>query len=283
MEQTVTPMCESTHNFEVLFLLALVGLSALPLWAQAPLLDSAPVADVNGELITVRDLDHIVEQEIAPLQNRIATVRRMALNRLIDNKLIEQAALRRGLSATEYLEQEVEQIIVTDQEIDEAYRKSSFRFPGQLPSEVRYRIRRTLEDNRRAEAFNALLMTLRKSADVQNLLLEGPAAQLSLVDNLRGPSAGRLDAPITVVEFVDFECPYCRALLPATHQLRSNDQVRLIFKHYPLQRHTSAYRAAKAGVCADRQGRFWEYHDTAFSGEYQLTEEGLAKIVNRPA
>ena len=258
--------------------LYLVVLVAFPLWSQVSPVDSVAAAKVNGEVIALQDLNSVVELEVAALRNRISAIRRAAINRLIDNKLIEQAARRLGLREAEYLEQEVEQVTVTDLEVDEAYHKSSSRFPGQLPSEVRYRIRRTLEDNRRADAFNALLKKLRADADVQNLLLEGPAVQLSLAENLRGPSIGRADAPVTVIGFIDFECPYCRAFLPATRKLRANDQVRLIFKHYPLQRHSKAYSAAKASVCAGRQGRFWEYHDLALSGEHRLTESGLAEI-----
>ena len=191
--------------------LPLLVLAAFPLLSQVSPVDSVPAAKVNGEVIALQDLDSVVELEVAPLRNRISAIRRGALNRLIDNKLIEQAVRRLGLREAEYLEQEVEQVTVTDREVDEAYHKSSSRFPGQLPSEVRYRIRRTLEDNRRADAFNALLKKLRADADVQNLLLEGSAVQLSLVENRRGPSIGRADAPVTVIEFIDFECPYCRS------------------------------------------------------------------------
>ncbi len=259
-----------------------VGLLTIifPLWSQTVGVSSAPAANVNGEVITVQDLDGAVDLEVAPLRERIATIRRMALNRLIDNRLIEQAARLQGVSEAEYLKEQVERVTVTDQDVEDAYRKSSSRFPGQLPTEVKYRIRRTLEDNRRADAFRAVLKTLRKEARVQNLLLEGVTVQLTVADNLRGPTLGRADAPVTVVEFVDFECPYCRALVPAMRKIRSNDQVRLVFKHYPLERHSNAYGAAKAGVCAHQQNRFWKYYEGAFSGEHQLTEAGLASMAN---
>lgn len=249
-------------------------------FAQATGTEVPTVAIVNGDTITVQDLDNAAEMEVAPLRERIVAIRRTTLNRLIDNHLIKQAARQRDVSEAEYLKEQVEKVSITDQNVDDAYLKSAARFPGQLPPEVKYRIRRTLEDNNRADALRAILKRLRKEARVQNLLAEGTAIQLTVPSNLSGPALGRVDAQVNIVEFVDFECPYCRTLAPAMKSVleRSKEQVRVIFKHFPLESHSNAYGAAKAGVCADQQGRFWEYYEGAFSGKHPLTEAGLNSI-----
>lgn len=244
--------------------------TAVLAFAQATGTEDAAVATVNGEAITIQDLDSAAELEVAPLRERIVAIRRTTLNRLIDNHLIKQAARQRNVSDTEYLKEQVEKVSITDQNVDDAYRKSAGRFPGQLPPEVKYRIRRTLEDNNRADALRAILQRLRREARVQNLLVEGTAIQLTVASNLSGPALGRVDAQVNIVEFVDFECPYCRTLAPAMKSVleRSKEQVRVIFKHFPLESHSKAYGAAKAGVCADQQGRFWEYYEGVFSGKH---------------
>ncbi len=94
----------------------------------------------------------------------------------------------------------------------------------------------------------------------------------------QGPSRGSEDAPVTIVEFADFQCPYCRKLEPVLAEAlkRNPDGVRLVYRHYPLiDIHPQAMQAAQAAACADRQGRFWDMHDALFSPGAELTVESL--------
>ena len=80
---------------------------------------------------------------------------------------------------------------------------------------------------------------------------------------------GDFNAPITLVEFSDFECPFCERHYPTMKQILSNYQgkVRLVYKHYPLSFHPNAQKAAESSECADEQGKFWEYHDKIFANQ----------------
>lgn len=148
-----------------------------------------------------------------------------------------------------------------------------------LPDEAKYRIRWALEDNRRAAALQALLRELRKKAQVRNLMAEGTVVQLRSLAS-EGSSLGDAAAPVTVVEFTDFECPYCRGFAAGVHALMEDGRgkVRLVVRHFPLPRHPNAFEAAKAAVCAEEQQKFWDFHERAFSGRYPLTADGLARI-----
>ncbi len=79
---------------------------------------------------------------------------------------------------------------------------------------------------------------------------------------------------MTIVEFSDFECPYCRAAQPVLKRIleRWPRQVRLVFRHFPLERHANALPAARAAVCADRQNRFWAVHERIFATPPPLTD-----------
>jgi protein-disulfide isomerase len=91
------------------------------------------------------------------------------------------------------------------------------------------------------------------------------------------PSKGPENAPITLVEFSDFECPFCSRVVPTIQQLLSEypTQIRIVFKHLPLPMHKNAMLAASASVAAQNQGRFWEMHDKIFANQQQLSEASI--------
>lgn len=80
---------------------------------------------------------------------------------------------------------------------------------------------------------------------------------------------GNFNAPITLVEYSDFECPYCEKIYPTFKKILSDypDQVRLVYKSFPLSFHPNAQKAAEAAECADEQNKFWEYHDVLFDNQ----------------
>jgi protein-disulfide isomerase len=209
------------------------------------------------------------------MEERVRQMRQAALEKLIDNLLLEQAARSQEISVDQYLQTRVESVIVPSTDVDRAYDQSRDQFPGVLPAEAKYRIRRTMEDNARAAALRGLLDTLRQRAQVTNRLISDAMATLEAAGH-EGPSSGNPDAFVTIIEFSDFECPYCRAAQPVLKRImqRWPRQVRHVFKHFPLEQHAHAMQAARAAVCADRQDLFWPMHDRIFAAG-ELTEASL--------
>src|SRR5208283_1293688 len=98
------------------------------------------------------------------------------------------------------------------------------------------------------------------------------------------PQRGPRDAPVTIVEFSDFQCPYCGSAAPVLKQLLATypTQVRLVFRNLPLRTmHPQAIYAAQAGVCADAQGKFWEIHDVLFTRQSRLGIKGLKEVADQ--
>ncbi len=94
-----------------------------------------------------------------------------------------------------------------------------------------------------------------------------------------GSEFGPKDAKVTIVEFSDFQCPYCTRAADATKQLKKKygDKVRFIFRQFPLGFHKNAHLAAQASLAANAQGKFWEYHDTLFANQKALLRPDLEK------
>lgn len=236
-------------------------------------------AVVNGETITTKEVDDIIKRQLQNMEQQANKLRQTTLTRLMDNALLRQAAEAEKLTVESFLKSRVEGVIVSDNEVEQAFSNSIANFPGMLPAEVKYRIRRTLEDNKRQARHTELLQTLRSRAQVKNFLIESPLIKQKI--SLEGaPSIGPSDALVTIVSFSDFQCSFCRTAQPIIRDVltKQRQQVRFVFKHFPLQQHSNAFVAAKASWCADRQDQFWKFHDRAFQEGRRLDASDLQAI-----
>ncbi|MCL4849916.1 MAG: thioredoxin domain-containing protein [Bryobacteraceae bacterium] len=238
------------------------------------------IALVNGEPITAAHLETATKKQVATLNEQMEKLRQSVLYKLIDNLLLEQAARSEGIALSEFLRKNVESVSVSEVDVDDAYEKSREQLAGVLAPEAKYRIRKSMEDNRRADALRRVLDKLRSEARVENRLTDETPLDVARAAS-EGPALGDPRAPITIVEFSDFECPFCRRAQPIISEAlnRWPTQVRRVFKHFPLERHRNAFLVAKAGVCVDQAGRFWEFHNRAFQENQDLSESGVRKIV----
>lgn len=233
--------------------------------AQIP---EAVVASVNGVEITQKQVDDSAASQIYPLQQQLYAVRKAALENLITTRILESEAaaqkiaideLRRRMTAGE--------INVTRSQVEQAYTQNASFFASMSPDEAKERLRLDLENQARMKHYRAGLEALRKKWII-NVSFHAPDFVLELDDGL-SPAQGPRKAAVTIVEFSDFECPFCREVQGPLKQLMQayGGEVRLIFKHLPLEGHRNSLPAARAAYCAAEQDRFWEYHDALFGAK----------------
>lgn len=234
------------------------------------------LALVDGVAITNAQVEERASGQLAQLRAQEYELRERTIEMLISDALVNKAASAQGLSSTEYLRAEIDNKVtpVTEDEKKATFEKYKSRLQQMPEAEAMKQVEEYLRRQRTDERRNALLAELRGKAQVR-MLMEPPRKNVEAV----GPSKGPANAPITIVEFSDFECPYCSRAKETVDQVlaRYGDSVRLVFRDFPLPMHANAPKAAEAGACADEQGKFWPLHDKMFADQKALGVDALKK------
>ncbi len=245
--------------------------------------DDEVLATIDGEAVVMSDLDELIGDQLSSMDIQYRKQRQQlleaGLDRVIRDRLLEDEAAQRGVTFEELMAAEGGATEVTDEQIRVWYQQNESALGGRSLEELYPRIKEFLEQNQRQTALNGLASQLREARDVE-VLLEPLRFEL---DNEGSPALGPDDAPVTLTEFSDFECPYCGRFFQTLKRLKENygDQLRVVFRQYPLDNHPNAYGAAVASLCADQQGAFWEMHDLMFREQEQLDIESLKEKADR--
>ena len=254
-------MSQSSRGVSVF--LGLILLAALARGQTPP---ETVLASVNGVPITQQQVDASVAARIYPLQQQLYAIRKAALDNLIVSRLLETEAAARGVTVEELRRRlTTGEINVTRAQVEEVFAQNASFFASMSPDEARERLRLDLENQARMKHYRAALEGLRKKWTI-TVNLEQPAFALELDDGA-SPALGAVKPSVTIVEFSDFECRFCRDVQPVLKQVLESygKDVRLVFKHLPLEGHRNSLPAARAAYCAGEQDRFWQFHDTLFA------------------
>jgi protein-disulfide isomerase len=243
--------------------------------AAAPSADGNKLAARIGKAeITVAELDRRAAGKLVRLKTQEYEIRKQTLDELIDEQLLNEEAEKRGITADALLEQEVASKAAepTDEEAKAYFDKNPPR-GGVEFDKVKGRVKAFMQRQAEQDARGALITSLREGAGVE-VMLEPLRFDVSM-DN--DPTFGPKDAPITIVEFSDFQCTYCSRVLESVEEVKKTygDKVSITFRDFPLPMHAEAPKAAEASHCADEQGKFWEMHDKMFANQRALKIEDL--------
>lgn len=244
------------------------------------------VAVVNGQPVTQQELEKAAEAdlkglEIRRLQNESTLAQdkqqilTKTLEQIVSEKLIDLEAAKQKKTKAELLEAEVESNVETpsDAEVDAFYEANKDRIP--IPkAQALPQVKQYMVDRSRTRYRDMLVTRLKKEFAFKSYL-EPLRAQLATAGF---PTKGPANAPVTIVEFSDFECPYCGGLYPTLKQVEKAypQQVRIVYRQFPLTNiHPYAQKAAEASLCANDQQKFWEFHDSMFENQRELSVADL--------
>jgi len=237
------------------------------------------VAKVSGDNLTLADLQQKEGGKLLQAEYQYYLNERKALEELIDNQLLEDQARSKNVTLDQLLQNEVYKNVKdpTEDQLQVYYEGLDTQEPY---AAVREDVLQHIRELRRSKAKLAYVNDLRKQAKI-NITLLPPSAD---VDISKAPTNGSLHAPVVLVEFADYECPYCQKVNPQIQQLKKEygDNLTIVFKDFPLPMHHGSEKAAEAARCAGEQGKFWLYHDVLFYSK-QIEVDALkehARVLN---
>ncbi len=241
---------------------------------------STPVAKYNDTTITLKDVDAKIAAQLRQMEKQKFELRQQTAEQMVLEALVKAEAAKVGKTDEEWVKAQLDDKLPkpSDEEINKVFEENKARMPpGATVESMREQIIGFLQKDKGREVAMALFNDLKTKANFKMLYEapEEPRVQVAAI----GPSRGPADAKVTIVEFSDFECPFCGRGEEAVTQVMEKyaGKVRVVFRHFPLSFHANAPKAAEASMCADDQGKFWEMHKVLFANRTALTVEDLKK------
>ena len=243
------------------------------------------LATVGNDQITLADIhtrvgNQLDQMEMQYLRARSNTIE-SALETVLRERVLLAEARSRGMGVDELVAAEAGGTLEPSElEVEIWYQENRGRLGGRSLDEIRSQIADHLRDERLREATSELEARL---FEERGVVIHFEPARVVL-NNEGAPFLGPQDAPVTVVEFSDFECPYCAQLVPTLKRLTETfgDDVRVVYRQFPIPSlHPGAFKAAEASLCAHEQGRFWEMHDLMFAEISRLSVADLKEKARR--
>lgn len=250
---------------------------------SANLSPNAVVATIAGAPLKAAPLIERLKPIVYKIRLEAYELARRQSDQLVDDALLLEEARRRQIGPEEIIRAEISDKIKapTEAEVATFYTNNKARISGDLDS-VRNQLANYLQEQSRQQLEKELSARLRQSADIRWLISEPelPALNISVDDD---PARGPANAPVTVVEFTDFQCPSCAAMHPILEDVLAlyGPQVRFVVRDFPLDIHEHARKAAEAANAAHAQGKFFEYAALLFKNQKALDVASLKKYARQ--
>jgi protein-disulfide isomerase len=232
--------------------------------------DSSVVAEYAGHKVTLDELENKEAGKLLQAKYKYYLAQRDALDQFIDDQLLEMQAKKEGVSLDELFKRHVASAVPEPTEDQLRFYYEGVQTDESYES-ARPHIIDTVHQLRIKKAHDAYIAELRGEYGVV-VELNQPKARVEVGN---APRLGPENAPVQIIEFADYECPYCQKVNEDLGRLREQfgAQVSVVYKDFPLPMHPLAAKAAEAAHCAGEQGKFWEFHDSLFKTKRLQTSD----------
>lgn len=233
----------------------------------------ATVATYTGGKVTGAELNAVVGAKVYELRQQAAEQKAL-------EAAVKAEAKKQGITEEQYFKKEIDSKVPTPAEAEVNAFFENAKAQGQIPANVtleqaHQQVVQEMTQQPRQDVAKAKFAELRKQYNIQLMLPEPVKPRISVEP--KGPARGPADAKVTIVEFSDFQCPFCARAYDTVEQVMQAypGKVRLVFRNFPLNFHPFAQKAAEASACADDQGKFWPYYETLFKNQQKLAVADL--------
>ena len=225
------------------------------------------VATVGDKKITRAQLEDEIRAKLIELDNQRYDALREGLDGMIAQELLKREAAARGTTPEALTTEEIEKKAPepSDADIQKVYDENKAQLGGQTLEQIKPRIVQYLKGQKQDERRTAFIAELKKKYPT-SVALKPPVVDVAAAGR---PERGPKNASVTIIEFSDYQCPFCQKAEDVVDQVMKTytDKVRLVYRDYPLPFHPNARPASEAAACANAQGKFWEYHAKLFHGD----------------
>jgi protein-disulfide isomerase len=245
------------------------------------------VGTYDDQKITGDQLNKKLGDQLAKLKNQYEEQRyntiRQGVQQMALEDILHKQAQAKGMTEEEYLKQQIEANAQppTDQEVQDFYEKNKEQMGGQPLEQMKEQIRAYLMRQQSQKQAAAFFQKMEKDHNIK-VTVAKPVKPKKNVE-AKGPARGAENAPVTIIEFSDFQCPYCGRAYETIEEVMKNygGKVRLVYRQFPLNIHQNAQKAAEASLCAGDQNKFWEMYSTLFQHQGSLEVEHLKEYAKQ--
>ncbi len=234
-----------------------------------------PLATVGDKTFTRAEIEARVKSKLIEIETQRYDVLREGLDEAVAEELYKREAAARKISVEQLEKDEVEAKVPapTDAEIQKLYDDNKEELQGQTLEQVKPQIVEYIKDEKSTGRRAAFIQELKVKYKA-SVKLRAPTVQVATGGR---PERGKANAPVTIITFSDYECPFCKRGEDSVQKVVDTygDKVRVVFRDYPLPFHPRARPAAEAAACANAQGKFWEYNKKLFANQSALADDNL--------
>jgi protein-disulfide isomerase len=253
---------------------SIISLSTLSLYAQDAAKAPTPLAKIGDTILTEDDLHKDMGMSVYDAENQLYQVKKNWIDQKAKALIFSQAAKDAGLSLSAWQAREIDGKVTppTQQEIDQMASQFATRGSTVPPSAEQYtqmkeQAKQYLSQQKRTQRENDVYQQLAQKTPVELFFVKPEAPHIDVTYSKDSPVKGPANAPVTIIEFTDFQCPWCKRSQDSVKAVEQayGDKIKLVDRMFPLtQMHPRAMPSAEAAFCAKEQGKYWEMRDKLF-------------------
>jgi protein-disulfide isomerase len=234
------------------------------------------IATFDGQPITDEDVRKVAGAKLSQAEMGLYEARKDGIDEIVQDRLLDAEAKREGISKADLLKKKVyDKVKVSDRDVEKFYKEKKDQMQGKKLDDVKANIRSYLFREENQKLYADYVASLKKKANVQ-IMIQPPKIDIGEGDS---PAIGPKDAPVVIIEFTDYQCPFCGRSRPTVQQILDNykGKVRYVLRDFPLSFHKDSEKAHEAAHCAGDQGKYWEMNKKLFANQKDIKMEDLKK------